>query len=363
MGFMALCKKAATWPSPRSEDSESCGNHPQATDSLTGASRQWQTPKTPSGGNTSRGHGRKGEPLLDGQAKAWKTPHGFQAGNGPDGNEFAKMAKQWRTPDAPSGGGVRNRQGSIGSGHQTTIAEQAEHWPTPGANDQKGSAQKGQRRGQLDEATEQIHTHLSSSPPAPTSPDGPTSSPPTPTSRRRLNPAFVSWLMGWPIHWTAPVPIPSGPAATAWWRWQARSHLNACFNTSSPPQHSPLNPDSYPLIPPMTTDDFLFPDMADTASLSPVQQWIRDCETHGVTLETIKDPATDPATGEPIEMGEYQAHWSDGKGMTYNGPPKPTRREAIDALRQFLIDRHIHSRPPFRTFDTWRIDQQIKSPN
>lgn len=39
----------------------------------------------------------------------------------------------WRTPDAPSGGGVRNRQGSIGAGHQTTIAEQAEHWPTPNA--------------------------------------------------------------------------------------------------------------------------------------------------------------------------------------------------------------------------------------
>jgi len=37
----------------------------------------------------------------------------------------------WRTPDAPHAGGVRNRQASQGQGHQLTIAEQAEHWPTP----------------------------------------------------------------------------------------------------------------------------------------------------------------------------------------------------------------------------------------
>ena len=108
-------------------------------------------------------------------------------------------------------------------------------------------------------------------------------------------------------------------------------------------------------------DAFLFPDMADTASLSPEQQWIRDCEANGVTSV---EEAKHSTNGQPLEPPyPYVAHWSDGKGMTYNGPPKPTRREAIDALRQFLIDRHIHSRPPFRTFDTWRIDQQIKSPN
>jgi DNA (cytosine-5)-methyltransferase 1 len=37
----------------------------------------------------------------------------------------------WRTPDSPNAGGPRNRQTSRGHGHQITIAEQAEHWPTP----------------------------------------------------------------------------------------------------------------------------------------------------------------------------------------------------------------------------------------
>src|SRR5271166_6485360 len=32
---------SSLWPTARSEDSESCGNHPGATDSLTGATRNW----------------------------------------------------------------------------------------------------------------------------------------------------------------------------------------------------------------------------------------------------------------------------------------------------------------------------------
>lgn len=33
------------WPSPRAEDSESCGNHPEANDSLTGTVESWATPR------------------------------------------------------------------------------------------------------------------------------------------------------------------------------------------------------------------------------------------------------------------------------------------------------------------------------
>lgn len=33
------------WPTPRTEDGESAGNHPGAQDSLTGVTRQWPTPK------------------------------------------------------------------------------------------------------------------------------------------------------------------------------------------------------------------------------------------------------------------------------------------------------------------------------
>jgi len=69
-------------------------------------------------------------------------------------------------------------------------------WPTPGANDHRGSAKKGQRRGQLDEAAEQI---FHSGPPDPANANaGPQSSHHDPISRLRLNPNFVAWLMGWP---------------------------------------------------------------------------------------------------------------------------------------------------------------------
>jgi hypothetical protein len=44
-GFdMTLSEAGKSWPSPRAEDSESCGNHPGATDSLTGATRGWARP-------------------------------------------------------------------------------------------------------------------------------------------------------------------------------------------------------------------------------------------------------------------------------------------------------------------------------
>jgi hypothetical protein len=37
---------ATNWPTPRAEDSESAGNHPNATDSLTGATNAWRTPSS-----------------------------------------------------------------------------------------------------------------------------------------------------------------------------------------------------------------------------------------------------------------------------------------------------------------------------
>lgn len=70
----SLTDSIRAWPTPRAEDGESCGNYPKGQDSLTGVTRYWRT---------------------------------------------------------PNAGGPRNRQGSRGNGHQVTIAEQAEHWPTP----------------------------------------------------------------------------------------------------------------------------------------------------------------------------------------------------------------------------------------
>ena len=91
---------SSSWPSARQEDGESCGNHPGVVDSLTGAVKEFDI---------------------------------------------------WRTPDTPGHGGPRNRQGSIGAGHQVTIAEQAEHWLTPQgmANEDKTGKKGGAGGGEF----------------------------------------------------------------------------------------------------------------------------------------------------------------------------------------------------------------------
>jgi hypothetical protein len=173
------------------------------------------------------------------------------------------------------------------------LNREAASWPTPGANDHKGSSKDGQRRGQLDEATEQkwqtptgsmigsrkqagaterenllpeqasqwptpastmtagedlrstwtpgekptredgkaLQTALttcsqiwsrSSHPDQATAPSGSESSEPDQTSRPRLNPAFVEWMMGWPHGWTDFGPVGTGLCL---WRRRMRSCL------------------------------------------------------------------------------------------------------------------------------------------
>lgn len=170
------------WPSTRAEDAESCGNHPNgASDSLTGVTKKWASP----------------------DANTASYSNGF--------------------------GGFQN------------LREQAATWPTTSATDGKGSAAKGQRRGQLDEATEQIFSL-----PDPMTFDGATLFPNEPTSRlplslvasvsggttrlnlslrKRLNPAFAAWLMGMPWFWTSIGPISFAQSETALWRCRLRSRL------------------------------------------------------------------------------------------------------------------------------------------
>ncbi len=72
------------WPSPRSEDAESCGNHPNAMDSLGGVSRIWSTPISTEvrQGFRDRSRGKKGGQI-----------------------SLSTETMLWRTPDAPGGAG------------------------------------------------------------------------------------------------------------------------------------------------------------------------------------------------------------------------------------------------------------------
>ena len=70
----------------------------------------------------------------------------------------------------------------------------------------------------------------------PSSTDGPNSLPPSP--KKRLNPNFAGWLMGWPPYWDQIAPIAFGsletdanpsksplPGAFSAWRSESMKHL------------------------------------------------------------------------------------------------------------------------------------------
>jgi len=94
------------------------------------------------------------------------TERGSTAGFG-----LRDQTRQWATPTSAM---WRSEDGSHSPEHSPPLSRQVLRMPTPGA---------------------------------PSSPSGQ-------TSRRRLNPLFVEWLMGWPTGWTACEPL-----GTEWSRW------------------------------------------------------------------------------------------------------------------------------------------------
>ena len=206
---------AQSWPTARAEDGESCGNHPGKLDSLTGAVKTWPTPRTLTGGPESRKSKDKrsyqnsgpGGICLQTVAMTWKTPHGMSNRDhkgkvgGCGGGEFAKQANQWQTPATDS---FRSRGGDRTD--EMGLDQQARYFPTPASRDYRTPNTKSYQERSNSTKGEQLQNyyveHHFPSLPAPLIPDGPPSSTTTPTSRRRLNPQFVEWLMGFPIRWT-----------------------------------------------------------------------------------------------------------------------------------------------------------------
>lgn len=254
-----LAMKVQMWPTARQEDGESCGNHPGVMDSLTGATKTWATPNTPSGGpNTKSTLTHTGGLDLDGQVLLWKTPHGM--GNedfrgkkgGAGGGEFALQCNQWRTPNTrdhhqqgpradakqrqitlcdqaiwqmPTTDSFRSRGGDRKD--EMGLDQQARFWPTSSARDWKSGQASQATMSRNARPLNEIAEHHCLSLPDPQTPDGPPSCESGPTSRRhsasekktdsasstvsqpvprllrrRLNPRFVEWLMGFPIGWT-----------------------------------------------------------------------------------------------------------------------------------------------------------------
>jgi len=260
---------SSAWPTPPSEDSDRCGNHPNAEDSLTGAIALWPTPSareekadrmsdeahqrhkqrpdssfnlatearlwaTPRAGkitaeraehwNKRQAKGNVSTPPLAMQATMWPTPRSAEAEHaGRSAKEKARHQKElsvtannWPTPMA--GTKTRSAQGGIQL-HQT-----ASRWPTPAERDWKGPngpdhMANGTGRKHLDQLPNFVR-HCSPQTQA-TSTHGDKHSPTT----RRLNPRFVEWLMGWPLGWSE---IGSALPETEWSRWQRAMHSSLC---------------------------------------------------------------------------------------------------------------------------------------
>jgi len=197
------------WPTPRSEDSESCGNHPGAVDSLTGATRQWATPNAHDGRRPGVDEHSTQGGNLSRDAAVWTTPQAHDAAGGnPErvgrfgtkhgGANLADDVTLWKTPDVPNGG-------------RTMSAEDV------AAN---GSTDKGKRQVGLEN---QVYHSFPQGQPTP--PHGSKSSPNAPTSRRRLNPNFVDWLMSLPPGWTDYAPV-----ETEWWYSRVRMRLECLLS-------------------------------------------------------------------------------------------------------------------------------------
>lgn len=200
-----------------------------ARDMSASASSSWPTARVADGQGSSyqRDRGQKGmeRPTLLGAALLWPTPKAMSGGGNSQranrnagGPDLQEVAQSWPTPRACDGD-----KPSAGNQREHSLTRQAAAWPTPAARDFRSpnSRESQDRRNDGTYRGQQLPNfveHHFSSPPAPVTDDGALSSPTTRTSRRRLNPLFVEWLMGWPIGWTG-----CGSAATGYHRWLEHS--------------------------------------------------------------------------------------------------------------------------------------------
>lgn len=157
--------ECSSWPTARAEDSESCGNHPNATDSLTGATRQWPTPDA----NTSTySNAHNGFQNIREATALWTTPQAHDVTHRGSGQKptaaagnacLARDTTQWQTPVAgqasvwptPTALPIERSDSTIaksaayrkGKANQNTVplylGDLATRWPTPCAQDDNKS--------------------------------------------------------------------------------------------------------------------------------------------------------------------------------------------------------------------------------
>lgn len=208
------------WPTPTATDSTSTANatagrsdpnsNHHAGTTLTDAIRLW---RTPSAGHPDKGGSQSPEKRLAGGHTL----------------DLQDQAEYWMTPNVPTGGRVLPEADVIAKGatdqgkRQVGLEMQCRYWRTPDSRDHHAQGPREQHEQRQTKLSDQIKSFL---PDQMTQTNGSESLQSTRTSRRRLNPAFVCWLMTWPWWWTQPVPINFAREAMALWQSKARLHLS-----------------------------------------------------------------------------------------------------------------------------------------
>lgn len=180
----------SSWPTARASDEKGpdpLTRRPEADDDLPTRAARWPSPRT----SDTNGPGLHGDggPDLRTVAAQWPTPEAGQFGTA-DVNRLLERRTKYQEKYGNNGFGLT-------LGQTVAVMEARGMWPTPAGSEPRQGYQRrpeGMASEQNQQSLTTVAVDFQSSPQAPPTNAGQTSSP----ERRTLNPLFVEWLMGWP---------------------------------------------------------------------------------------------------------------------------------------------------------------------
>lgn len=152
---------SSSWPTARASevDGRGAANRTPGTGGkiLGQEAREWQTPNGCGAETRKQVGATERENLLGGQAKAWATPNahdGRRPGvdeHSTQGGNLQRDAAVWPTPrtSMASSGSDSGSAQRLAEGANPGLKDAAQGWPTPGANDFKGTARGGAAQGSV----------------------------------------------------------------------------------------------------------------------------------------------------------------------------------------------------------------------
>jgi len=241
----ALSKSYLTLPASGSMLNGVCSPRPKLAPAI--SAREFSFWPTADCNTSTYSNGRFGMNLRE-ASSSWQTPQTSDTNGArePDGKRslgLNTLATNWPTPcandDNKSPEAYRNMRenklGRKGAAAETisSLQVKVQAWPTPAARVSRGENHEdhlsnGTGRLHLDQLPNFVKFVFS--PQAQRIHPGKLSLNDSSTSPRRLNPAFASWLMGWPWWWTNSGQISFAQSEMVLYRYRLQQHLFCLLN-------------------------------------------------------------------------------------------------------------------------------------